>query len=290
MKMWSCEDRNAPFVDVFKRTATRAKYEVCLIAPSDPPAGFSRLKSCYRNLSPNPARFELASFRRWYEIADKVSLNDRFVLADSDLLVMTAWSDLPAEICEHEGLVGSIGATGDVLEEGINGGFSVWTGKLLKEFCEYMTDTYERDLGALSTLHAKKIAEGDPRASISDMTLLYRWVKQANIPFLNTNRLIRDSRGNQHYIDHNFFMPEGLGVRFAMALGRKAVRHRTGGIDLLTREGEVVIADSLHLGGRYKIMATDLETANRVGLVSKSAYIYAGRKARAILARFGVNR
>ena len=290
MKMWSCEDRVAPFVDVFRRSAARADYELNLIEPNEPPKGFVQLKSHYGNLSPNPERFELASFRRWYEIAARVAPDDRFVLADSDLVVLSRWTDLPDEVRDHVGLVGSIGATGDVLEDGINGGFSVWTGRLLKGFCEFMTATYESDFCGLQALHAEKVARGNPRASISDMTLLYRWVKEANIAFLNTNRLIRDREGRAHYIDHNFFMPEGLGVRFAMSFGRKAVRCHGDAIDLKTCDGDIVIADSLHLGGRYKIMAKDLESGNRIGLLAKSTYIYGGRKAREALLRASILR
>src|SRR5437660_1289719 len=115
MHMWSCDDRTAPFVEVFRRTAVQAGYDVHLIAPQiKAPAAFQKLKDCYRHLSPNPERFELASFRRWYEIAAQVAPSDRFVLADSDLVVFSSWNKLPPIVREHEGVIGSIGMTGGV--------------------------------------------------------------------------------------------------------------------------------------------------------------------------------
>lgn len=290
MLMWACEDRTALFVEVFCRTATQAGYDLKMIKPEGEPIGFSELKRHYRHLSPNPECFELASFRRWYEIAARVAPSDRFVLADSDLVIGSRFKELPEEIRDFDGLVGSIGASGDVLEDGINGGFSVWTGRLLHDFCTYMTSTYVDNVDSLSALHAAKIRAGNPRASISDMSLLYRWVRETRVPFLNTNRLFRESDDRAHYIDHNFFMPEGLGVKFAMTMGRKSVNRTSRTIHLLTRNGEPVIADSLHLGGRYKIMARELETNNQLGLLAKSAYIVGGRSARSLLSRVGIHR
>src|SRR5258708_1220447 len=97
MRMWSCDDRTAPFVEVFQRTAAQAGYDVRLIPPQTKAAeAFQKLKECYRHLSPNPEHFELASFRRWYEIAAQVAPGDRFVLAASDLVVFAGWNTLPA--------------------------------------------------------------------------------------------------------------------------------------------------------------------------------------------------
>lgn len=290
MQMWSCEDRTAPFVGVFKRSAEAHGYDLKLIEPAaQTPVGFQRLKATYRHLSPNPEMFELASLRRWFEIAARVSPSDRFVLADSDLLIGQDFGALPTEVRDFEGLVGSIGATHDILEDGINGGFSIWTGRLLRDFCDYMVAGYETGIDKLAALHAAKVAAGKPRASISDMTLLYAWVREAGIPFLNTNRLLRVAKGQACYIDHNFFMPEALGARFEMTLGRKAVHWSDSQLRLRTQAGEPVIAFSLHLGGRYKIMAEALERHNQVALAAKSAYILGGRAGRAWLTRLGIN-
>lgn len=291
IRMWSCEDRCAPFVEVFSRTAVAHDYDLRLIVPgATPPSGFTRLLTHYRHLSPNPKNFELASFRRWFEIAARVNPADRFVLADSDLFIGQSFRALPKDIRDFEGLVGSIGASKEVLEDGVNGGFSVWTGILLKEFCDYIVASYESGTEQLAALYATKVAAGNPRASISDMTLLFAWVQHARVPFFNTNQILRDQLGRAIYIDHNFFMPEALGARFAMTLGRKSVHWRQGDLRLQLRDGAPVIAASLHLGGRYKIMAADLEQRSQMGLTAKSAYILGGRTGRKLLAKIGIHR
>lgn len=286
-RMWSCEDRLAPFVDVFRRSAEQAGYDVRIIAPQAEPRGFVELKRHYRHLSPNAERFELASFRRWFEIAQVVAPEERFVLADSDLVVQQPFAALPAELTGFDGVVGSIGATGDVLEDQINGGFSLWTGALLRDFCDYMVAAYAAGEGRLEAILARRIAQGNLRASISDMTLLYNWVHDTDRPFFNSNRLIVGGDGVVHYVDHNFFMPECLGARFRMTLGRKALRFARDGFWLTAEDGAPVRPASLHLGGRYKIMATDIERGSQIGMALRSAYILGGRLGRKMLQRAG---
>lgn len=295
MQMWTCEDRTAPFVGVFRRTAERAGYDVRLIAPSSkPPPGFSQLVRHYRHLSVNSAQFELAAIRRWYELSACVADDDRFVICDSDLVTYSDWNSMPTEVRDFDGVVASIGVTDGILEEDISGGFSLWTGRRLRDFCDYMTAYYESGgASALEVHYMDRRRAGNPRAAISDMTLLYRWVQEARIPFCNSNRLFRDKSDRLHYIDHNFRLSEGLGVRFATSLGHKKVRWANGGVELTTRSGEPVVADLLHLVGRCKILAEDLEHLERgypSGLAWRSAYILAGRITRDMLAKAGIHR
>jgi hypothetical protein len=282
--MWCCEDRRAPFVRVFERTATRAGYDLHIIRPAKEPAGFTQLKRYYQHLSPNPERFELACFRRWFEIAAAVPPGERFVQAESDHVVQTPFQRLPAELRDADALVASIGVTGEVLEEDINGGFSIWTGRRLRDFCDYAVARYERGVDDLADARARGIAAGNPRASISDMTLLHRWVREAGVPFVDSNRVI----GGQ-YVDHNFSMPGCLGARFRTTLGRKALRFAPDGMWLSTSEGAPVRPASLHLGGRYKILAGDVERRDQGRLALKSLYLLGGRTGRRVLGTMGVN-
>jgi hypothetical protein len=284
MSMWCCEDRRAPFVRVFERTATSAGYDLRIIRPAKEPAGFTQLKRHYRHLSPNPERFELACFRRWFEIAAAVLPGERFVQADSDLVVQTPFQRLPAELRDADALVASIGVTGDVPEEDINGGFSIWTGRRLREFCDYAVARYERGVDDLADARARGIAAGNPRASISDMTLLHRWVREAGVPFVDSNRVI----GGQ-YVDHNLSMVSCQGSRFRAAFGRKALRFARDGVWLSTVEGLPVRPNTLHLVGRYKILAGNVERRDQGRLALKSLYLLGGRTGRRLLRIMGVS-
>jgi hypothetical protein len=283
MKMWTYESRTAPFVEVFRRTATKAGYDVSIIAPGAEPPRYTRFRAAYRHLSVNSEGFELACYRRWFEIAERVAPDDHFVHADSDLIVQTGFAALPAELRDSGALVASIGATDDVPEQQINAGYSIWTGRRLHDFCDYLIARYEAGTEGLEALRDRWIAEGNPRAAISDMVLLYLWVAEAGIPFVNSNRVI-----DGHYIDHTFFMPGCLGTQFRMALGRKALTFRPDGFWLTTTAGEPVRPVSLHLVGRCKIMAEAIEAGDSRGLALKSAYILGGRAGRAALGKLGI--
>ena len=279
MKIWCCEDRSAVFVDVFRRSAIASGYDLNLIKPGPvSPPGFDKFCSVYRHLSPNPEWFEVATFRRFFEIAALVRPDDRFVLTDSDLVIQTPFAGLPEEIRDFPGVVASIGATAGVLERDINSGFSIWTGRQLRDFCDYAIARYEAGVDDFAAYRAAQIAGGNARASISEMTVSYHWIEESGTPFLNTNRVIDGC-----YVDHNFLMSECLGTRFAMTLGRKAVRFTKTGIMLATDAGVPVRPASLHLGGRYKIMARDLEAGSQIGLAARSLFILAGRAGRRVL-------
>ncbi len=284
MQMWTYESRNAPFVEVFRRTATRAGYAVNIIGPAAEPPGYTRFRAAYRHLSVNSEGFELACYRRWFEIAARVAPDDHFVHADSDLVVQTGFADLPAELRDSGALVASIGATDDVPEEQINAGYSIWTGRRLHDFCDFLIARYENGADGLAALRDAWVAAGNPRAAISDMVLLYLWVTETGVPFVNSNRVIAGQ-----YIDHTFFMPGCQGTQFRMTLGRKALAFRRDGFWLTTAGGEPVRPVSLHLVGRYKIMAEAIEARDSLGLAAKSAYILGGRAGRGMLGRLGIS-
>lgn len=283
MKMWTYESRAAPFVEVFRRTATRAGYDVSIIGPAKEPPGYTKFRQVYRHLSVNSEGFELACYRRWFEIAARVSADDHFVHADSDLVVQTPFAGLPPELRDAEALVASIGATDDVPEEQINAGFSIWTGRRIQDFCDYLIARYEQGADDLAALRQRLVAAGNPRASISDMVLLYLWVNETGVPFVNSNRVMAGQ-----YIDHTFFMPGCLGTQFRMTLGRKALEFRPDGFWLTTAAGEAVRPVSLHLVGRYKIMAEAIEQGDQLALALKSAFILGGRAGRKALGTLGI--
>lgn len=289
MRMISYDDRSLPFIEVFRRSATRAGYAVELIGPSAAvPDGFARLERAYRHLSPNNPHFELSSFRRWFEIAERVDPDERFVHADADLIVCTPWAELPGAITGATGLVASIAVNDGIAEKQINAGFSLWTGSMLADFCEFAASFYESRADELARIHAG-LLESNPRASISDMTLMYLWVQERAIPFYNTNSVLRDEQGRLHYVDHNINLTEAINARFKTSYGRKAVWFTPRGINFRTADGEPVIADSVHMAGRMKILSEPFEKQDKVQIALKSTYILLGRLGRRMAASLGVH-
>lgn len=283
MRMLSFDDRSAPFIEVFKRTAAQGGYALEMLGPgAEEPGDFTRLKSAYRHMSPNTAAFELASFRRWFELAPLVAPDERVIHADSDLVIFTPWSEMPGEISEARGLVGSIGVTNQRQEEQINAGFSSWTGSLLASFCSFVVTFYETRANELADIYARQLHH-QPVASISDMTLLYMWMTEQGVPFVNTNRILLSPDGSPVYIDHNIVMSEAQGVRFRMSMGRKSMEFHDRRAFFLSEEGRRIGVASAHLTGRNKILAGKVAQGDRVGIAVGSAYLHAGRAARAAI-------
>lgn len=278
--IFACESRDRPFVEVFRRSAARAGYALTLLRPAPtPPADFAALARAYRHLSPNAASFELAAIRRYFEIRDAVRGRDPFapfIVADSDVLVLGRPADLPAELeAARGGVAGSIGTTDGQPETDISGHFALWTAPLLGAFCAFACAAYAAGAERLAAIHAARIAAGNPRAAISDMTLIYLFVTDNGLPFVNTNRLF----GNT-YLDHNIFMSDCADARFRTRLGHKVFNFAGGRTALTTCEGEQVTPLTLHFVGRTKNFMPAVERREPALIALHSAYILAGRTLR----------
>lgn len=201
-------------------------------------------------------------------------------MADSDLFVQCGPDSIPAALtADAQGFVGSIGVTGGVAELDISPHFSFWTRALLDDFCDFLIEQYRTGLERLKAIYAQRCAVTN-RASISDMTLLYLWVQDRGIAFVNSNQLMAGQ-----YIDHNISSADCANASFATSLGRKSLFLSADGVRLRTTGGASVDPLILHLQGRYKLAAVPLLTRNRMKLWQGSAYIAAGRMARQAMSR-----
>jgi len=277
-QLFCIEDRSGPFVDVFRASALDAGYVVEVRAPEIGDPRFNRFKSVYRHLSVNSAAFELACFYRYFAVRATVKLAQRFIICDSDLVVQCGPEELPEEIREFTtGLVGSVGITGGVLEKDISPHFSIWSTELLQDFCDFLIHAYEMQGERLQSLYSDR-RKTNPRASISDMTLLQLWVQQRSVPFLNSNQIFGDL-----HVDHNISLRECVGRQFRTFLGRKSLRLAKGKVGLIDIDGRPIRAALLHLQGRYKLVAEALYRRQRFKLIAGSAYIALGRRVRSSL-------
>lgn len=283
MRMLSFDDRTADFIEVFKRSAARTGYALELHGPGQQePASYTRFKQVYRHLSPNNPSFELASFRRWFELSQHVRRDERVVHADSDLVLFTPWLDMPEEIRSADGIVGSVGVNSGIPERQINVGYSSWTGALLTSFCDYVIASYESRADDLAAIYAEQ-ANYQPYAAISDMALVHLWVAETGVDLVETNRLMTSSKGRAIYIDHNITTAEAQGVRFRQFMGRKAMTFREQNAFFMTVQGEPIAAASIHLAGRNKMLARPIERGDRRSIELGSAYLNCGRLARKAL-------
>lgn len=283
--IFACESRDRPFVEVFRRSAEAAGWRLALLRPAPaPPADFAALAAAYRHLSPNSPGFELAAIRRYFEIRDAVRGRDPaapFIVADSDVLVLGPPADLPAALeGARGGLAGSIGTTAGQPETDISGHFALWTAPLLEAFCAFALAAYAGGADRLADIHAARVAAGNPRAAISDMTLIYLFVTDNSLPFVNTNRLFGDA-----YLDHNIFMTDCADARFVVRLGHKQFDFADSRTRLVTEEGRRVRPLTLHFVGRTKNFMPAVARRQPALIAAHAAYILAGRTVRGLLAR-----
>lgn len=280
-RMWCFEDRQAPFVETFRRTAADAGFDVRLTSPApDKSPAFVEFLQYYQHLSPNSYNFEMACFRRYFEAVRQVGPKERVIIADSDLFINLEPSELPEELMDNGGRVtGSIGILNGVAETDISPHFSFWTGQQLTDFCDFIIEYYKSKFDRVQAVYRTRVQAGNTRASISDMTLFYLWVTDEGIPFFDTNRVLSGT-----HVDHNVSMIECQNAVFERQFGRKAIFRKGSKLALKTSEGQQVTPAILHLQGRYKIIASDLETRHTFAVAARSAYIMAGRTARGVIA------
>jgi len=282
IKLFCAEDRKADFIEVFKKSAIDNDYDLIFPDISKLHSGkFDKFKDVYSHFSVNPSGFELSCFRRYFLALEWIGKsNDRFVICDSDLYISSNRCELPVEVVESvEKFCGSVGVLNGVAEKDISPHFSFWNRSLLLDFTSFLICMYEERSDELRKLYKEK-GKLSKRPSISDMTLLYLWVKEHNIPFLNTNKVF-----NSVYIDHNISMSECLNEEFKSSFGRKKIVLNGGDWQLMNSNASVVRPILLHLQGKYKIASSALESGNKTELMYKSIFINA---ARIIRSRIGV--
>ncbi len=276
--LYCFENRSAPFVDVFQETARRSGFAVVLQAPSQGIADFHAFRRRYVHLSVNPEGFELACFLRHFAMRDMLSPGERAIMADSDLFLQGGPAAIPSELtADPHGFVGSRGVADGRTEDQISPHFSFWTHELLADFCSFLLEQYGNKIERLRA-HYARIKANDPRAAISDMTLLDLWVGDRAIPFIDSNQVFGGT-----YIDHNISTPEAGNARFATTFGRKRLILKEDGVLLQRDGGQLVMPIALHLQGRYKLASQPLANRDRLKLWRASAYIAGGRMVRGML-------
>lgn len=252
MRLYCVEDRRAPFVDAFVTSAKERGFTPQVITPNpSPPETYIKFMEVYRHLSINPEEFELACFRRYFEVANMIKGDNRFIIADSDLLFNAGPTDIPSIFIDHANtLVGSIGRANNIVESDISPHFSFWTPALIMRFVDYLIYAYESQLNRLENSFLERQRAGNKRASISDMTLLKMFMEDESVAFIDSNR-IEDGT----LIDHNFCMAECANATFKMDLGFKSFRRKNNDIHVITTSGESIRPIVIHLQGRAKIAA-----------------------------------
>ena len=247
-------------------------------------AEYRAFQADYQHYSDNPYNFEMSCFARYFAILEKHKENELpFIIADSDIFVSkTLYHDLTYD---NSFFYGSAGFDGSGEECQISPHFSFWTYPLLKKFVSYICEFYKTNK---TSSYIKEYYEERKkrlgRTGISDMTLLYDWVRQENIPFVDTNTVQTNI-----LIDHNISAFTAGDGRFVQFLGRKKIVFNNNKVWLAYKDGKnrqvMKEAAVIHFQGRYKKTLAAFYQKNYSYFILYSVFIWAARSIRSVLTR-----
>lgn len=240
---------------------------------------FIKFKQLYEHYSYNPVEFEVHCFARYFAIAALHNDDLTFILSDSDIYVSDKVNQFKDDSLFKGVFVGSEGYTINGSERQISPHFSIWNKILVNDFVDFIIDVYERnkkDNFLASYYQEQKNRLGN--TGISDMTLLYMWVKEKEILFINSN-----TKNNLFGIDHNIssvLCQEGVYKSF---FNRKLIKKTKKGDVKFVMDNMILDMAVVHFQGGYKRILNDFYNGNFFKFGMFTFYIWFGRLIKKLL-------
>lgn len=259
-RIYIFETRELNYLDAYVAKAKAIGYRPVILSDEglDADARFGELKKLYQHLSINPYEFELNCFARYFALANASAGDEPFILSDSDIYITNKKLDLDSPVFQNT-FIGSDGFHNGATEWQISPHFSVWNKQLVNSFVDYLLSAYERnqqDQFLVKHYEVQKSRLG--QTAISDMTLLYMWVTDNNIPYINSN-----NTNNNWGIDHNISALDCENGRYQSVHNRKKIEVTDSGtVNCLLESGERQAMSCLHFQGAYKQALYDYYRGN----------------------------
>jgi len=208
---------------------------------------FNEFLRVYKHYSVNSPAFEIACFARYFAIASVLKDDEPFLLTDTDVYITKAFRDLQGYNLEGT-FVGSEGFDERGTEAQIAPHCTMWNRSLLVDFIEFTLDTYRRNYESdfLRSYYEARIAKYI-HTGVSDMNCIYFWIKQNNVPYINSN-----STKFQFGIDHNISTLICEDDEFKSFAGRKYLKVRGDRVTCFLKSGKQQDMSLLHFQGSYK--------------------------------------
>jgi hypothetical protein len=146
---------------------------------------FKEFIAVYQHYSVNPPEFEIACFARYFAIASILKNDDPFLLTDTDVYITKAFRDLQGHNFKGT-FIGSEGFDERGSEGQISPHCTIWNRTLLFDFIEFTLNTYKRNHeNNFLENYYKSQTEKHTSTAVSDMNLIYLWIKANNVPYIN---------------------------------------------------------------------------------------------------------
>lgn len=273
-KVYIYETRKLNFLDNLFGALSMQGFEAILLGEDSLENNLAYKEFCdiYQHLSDNPLGFELSCFARYFVIKEANKRNDEpFIIADSDIYVNNKIFSIVNEQYQKGFFYGSLGYDKDGSEEQIAPHFSIWNQKLLEDFLSFLMKEYrlnqkENHLEWEFLSRKKRLG----RTGISDMTMLYKWIKSNKVNFINTN-----SSTSNFGIDHNISSIHNDGYLFKQHIGRKKLIVQENGVFLKIHHLELLQPiNVIHFQGRYKNALKDFYQGHYLKFTIYSYFLY----------------
>jgi hypothetical protein len=209
---------------------------------------FNQFIAVYKHYSVNTPEFEIACFARYFAIASILKNDDPFILTDTDVFITRSFQSL--KDFDFKGtFVGSEGFDKAGNSEGqVSPHCTIWNKSLLFDFLDFVMNTYKKNaeddfLGEYYQSQQAKLGQ----TTVSDMNLIYFWIKENDIPFINSN-----SAKFEFGIDHNISVTRCADDEFKAFADRKLLKIRGDKITCFLKSGREMDMALLHFQGEYK--------------------------------------
>jgi len=243
------ETRPVNYLQPYLGKAKSLGFNVTVI--NNPPSADNKLYNefikHYKHYSVNPPEFEIACFARYFAIATLLKNDEPFLMTDTDVYIAKSFRNVQGYKFEGS-FVGSEGFDERGSQLQISPHCTFWNRELLMDFLDFTVDVYKRNyehdfLGEFYRSQTEKYIQ----TSVSDMSLLYMWTQQRNVPCINSN-----STKFELGIDHNLSTHICEDDEFKTFADRKKLKISNDKITCSLKSGKKMDMALLHFQGPYK--------------------------------------
>ena len=208
---------------------------------------YQEFLNLYQHYSVNPPEFEIACFARYFAIASILTSDEPFLLTDTDVYITQSFRAIQGYDLKDT-FVGSEAFDSNGSVEHISPHCTFWNRALLMDFLQFTLDTYKRNQkdNFLGKYH-RTINQKFGPSTISDMNLIYLWIKTNKVPHINSN-----STKFEFGIDHNIATTLCEDDEFESLFGRKYLKIKGDTITCALKSGKGQDMALLHFQGTYK--------------------------------------
>jgi len=199
--------------------------------------------SVYKHMCFNHEEFERLCFRRFFVMLDYVKENniDKFLYCDSDAIYLKQL-DFESLLGEQKSLLCRPKEQAQ-FEDVVGAHFSIWTKEGLESFCNFVIDTYTKNIKLLEPKWQWHVSTSTG-GGICDMTLLFHWYKEKRslLEYYNGGTFDRTIGISDNYIKNEFQRKNNI----------KQLKKKENGIFGINKDNEEIEFYGLHFQGDNK--------------------------------------